>query len=138
MPRGESGDESHTVKGRTRTKQETCSRAGRAKTWPEKRRERREVKRLKREAQARRGDGLLGRAWGEIVDEVRTSRRGLATVPPLVKKGDGEGAGKSRRSRESEKYMKRRQIKHSDLHPYGERISKYMSFLEKRVRHRKR
>ncbi|XP_037531752.1 zinc finger CCHC domain-containing protein 7 [Nematolebias whitei] len=46
--------------GRSRKKQEA---SGRRKTWPERRRERREVKRLRREAKVRReGGGLLRRS----------------------------------------------------------------------------
>uniref|UniRef100_A0A671VR81 Zinc finger CCHC domain-containing protein 7 n=1 Tax=Sparus aurata TaxID=8175 RepID=A0A671VR81_SPAAU len=42
-PTGESGEENQPVQGSSRAKQEMCSRAGRRKTWPERRRERRET-----------------------------------------------------------------------------------------------
>ncbi|XP_019938712.1 zinc finger CCHC domain-containing protein 7-like isoform X2 [Paralichthys olivaceus] len=58
-PTGPPGVENQPVLWRSRAKQETCVRAGRRKTWPERRRERQDVKKLRREAQARREEGLL-------------------------------------------------------------------------------
>lgn len=63
-PVGELCVESQKIRERNRTKLETCGRGDRRKTWPERRRERREVKRLRREAQARRQGGTHGRPTG--------------------------------------------------------------------------
>ncbi|XP_068596802.1 zinc finger CCHC domain-containing protein 7-like [Brachionichthys hirsutus] len=132
------GEESLTVQGRSRTRQETWSRADRRKTWPEKRRERREVKRLRREAQSRREGGVLGRSRGNYEDEVdstgtvRSPLHRQCAVPPWMKKGDGEGSRMTRKRRETEQFKKRRGLKR-DCHPTG-----YTSSLEQRVRHRRR
>ncbi|XP_068181568.1 zinc finger CCHC domain-containing protein 7-like isoform X2 [Antennarius striatus] len=137
-PRQGSGEESHTGQGRSRTKQETCSRIDRRKTWPEKRRERREVKRLRREAQARRESGLMVRSRGNLEEEVdtavpfRSPLHGQCTVSPKMKMGNEEGGRRTRKSRETERFKRRRGIKH-DWYP-----SSYMSSLEQRVRHRRR
>ncbi|KAG7230376.1 hypothetical protein INR49_024482 [Caranx melampygus] len=68
-PTGESGEENLPIQGRSRTKQETYRRTGKRKTWPERRRERQEIKRLRREAQAKREGGLMGRYRRNSGDE---------------------------------------------------------------------
>nr|XP_046262019.1 zinc finger CCHC domain-containing protein 7-like isoform X2 [Scatophagus argus] len=146
-PTGECGEENQTVQRRSKTKQETCSRAGRRKTWPERRRERREVKRLRREAQARREGGLLGRPWGNTDDEVCSadplgpSFRGLwqSAAPPQKKRRDEEG-GRSRKKRETERWKKRGGIKLRDLYSYGEVdiCSENLISPKQRVRHRRK
>lgn len=146
---GESGEENQPVQGRSKTKQETCSRAGRRKTWPERRRERREVKKLRREAQARREGGLLGRSRGNFDDEVcpadpfRSPLHGhkQSTPPPQTKKRrEEEGGRRSRKSREAERWKKRGGIKHGDLYPHGDvdKGSENLLSPKQRVRHRRR
>ncbi|XP_041800419.1 zinc finger CCHC domain-containing protein 7-like isoform X2 [Chelmon rostratus] len=146
-PTGESGAENQPFQGRSRTKQETCGRASRRKTWPERRRERREVKRLRREAQARREGGLLGRSQRNFDDEVCTAdpfRSSLhspkcSTPPPQKKRRDEEGGRRSRKSREAKRW-KRGGIKHGDLYPHGDVDVNSENLLspKQRVRHRRR
>ncbi|XP_070818852.1 zinc finger CCHC domain-containing protein 7-like isoform X1 [Chaetodon trifascialis] len=146
-PTGESSEENQPFQGRGRTKQETCSRAGRRKTWPERRRERREVKRLRKEAQAKREGGLLGRSQRNFDDEVCPDdpfRSALhsptqSTPPPQKKRRDEEGGKRSRKSRE-EKRWTRRGIKHGDLYPCGDVVNSNENLLspKQRVRHRRR
>lgn len=146
-PKGESGDESQPVQGRTRTKQEACSRTGRRKTWPERRKERREVKRLRREAQARRG-GLLGKSQRNSDDEACPAdlfkyslhRHRASTPPPQKKRMDEADGRRSRKSREAERWKKRRGIKRGDLYPHGDLDigSENLLSPKQRVRHRRR
>lgn len=147
-PIRESGMESQIVKERSRTKQDTWGRADRRKTWPERRRERREVKRLRREAQARREGGLLGRSRGNFDDEDFTAdpfRSPLhghrqSAPSPQKKRGGEEGGRRSRKSREAERWKKRGGIKHGDLCPHGD-IDSWIENLtspKQRVRHRRR
>lgn len=105
-PTGEFCAESQTFKERSRTKQEACGRGDRRKTWPERRRERREVKRLRREAQARREGGPLGRPRGSHGDQDVTAdpfkHQGRDTPSALKKRRRGDEGGKrSRRGRET-------------------------------------
>ncbi|XP_070769538.1 zinc finger CCHC domain-containing protein 7-like [Enoplosus armatus] len=141
----ESGEENQPVQGRSRTKQEM---AGRRKTWPERRRERREVKRLRREAQARREGGILGGSQGNFDDEVFPADpfRSLlhshrqSTPPPQKQRRDEASGRRSRKSREAERWKKRGGIKHGDLHPHGDIDigSENLLSPKQRVRHRKR
>lgn len=147
-PTGESGEESQTAQGRSRTKQEACNRTGRRKTWPERRRERREVKRLRREAQARREGGILGRSRCNSNDEACPAvlfKYSLhchrsSTLPPQKKKKDEAGGRRSRKSREAEKWKKRGGIKRGDLYPHGDLDIGNENLLspKQRVRHRRR
>ncbi|XP_029297469.1 zinc finger CCHC domain-containing protein 7-like [Cottoperca gobio] len=144
---GESGEENQLVQGRSRTKQETCSRAGGRKKWPERRRERREVKRLRREAQARREGGLLGKSRRNFDDEVcpadpfRSALHGhKQSTPCPQKKRRDEEAGRSRKSREAERWKKRGGIKRGDLYPHVDADISAENLLspKQRVRHRRR
>lgn len=147
-PTGESGEENEPVQRRSRTKQETCRRAGRRKTWPERRRERQEVKRLRREAQARREGGLLGRSQGNAdneachADPFKSPLHGhwASTPPPQKKRKDEAGGRRSRRSRETERWKKRGGIKRGDLYPHGDIDigSENLLSPKQRVRHRRR
>ncbi|XP_018524442.1 zinc finger CCHC domain-containing protein 7 [Lates calcarifer] len=147
-PTGESGEENEPVQRRSRTKQETCRRAGRRKTWPERRRERQEVKRLRREAQARREGGLLGRSQGNAdneachADPFKSPLHGhwASTHPPQKKRKDEAGGRRSRRSRETERWKKRGGIKRGDLYPHGDIDigSENLLSPKQRVRHRRR
>ncbi|TKS72316.1 Zinc finger CCHC domain-containing protein 7 TRAMP-like complex RNA-binding factor ZCCHC7 [Collichthys lucidus] len=149
-PTVESGEDNQPAQGRSRTKQDTCSRAGRRKTWPERRKERREVKRLRREAQARREGGLLGRSRGNFDDEVcpadpfRFPLDGhrQPTPPPQRKRKRDEEGGRhgSRKSREAERWKKRGGVKHGDLYPHGDidKDSENLLSPKQRVRHRRR
>lgn len=146
----ESGEENQPAQGRSRTKQDTCSRAGRRKTWPERRKERREVKRLRREAQARREGGLLGRSRGNFDDEVCPAdpfrfpldgHRQPTPPPQRKRKRDEEGGRQgSRKSREAERWKKRGGVKHGDLYPHGDidKDSENLLSPKQRVRHRRR
>lgn len=136
-PTGESGEENQPVQGRSRTQQDTCRR----KTWPERRRERREVKKLRREAQARRGGaGLLGRSQN-LEDEVCPADPFRSTLhdhklsppPPKKKRKDEEGGGRSKKSREAERWKKRGGKKCGDLYCDADVVSGKR--LKKRVRH---
>ncbi|XP_067375501.1 zinc finger CCHC domain-containing protein 7-like isoform X3 [Channa argus] len=141
-PTRDSGEESQP---RSRAKQEECSRAGRRKTWPEKRRERREIKRLRREAQARREGGLLGKSRSNSDDETCPKNpfkccphaMRVSTPPPQKWRRD---KADSRKSREAEKWRKRRGIKRGDLHPHSDLDIRSEKFLspKQRVRHRRR
>lgn len=139
-PTEESETGSHAVKEGSRVKPETWGRAGRRKTWPERRRERREVKRLRREAQARRNGAALERSRGSCGDEdfaadsFRSPLQGhwQSTVSPRKKRKGEEGG---RRTRKIERWKKRGGIKHIDLYDdadIGTEDSK------RRVRHRRR
>lgn len=147
-PTRETGTESQPFKERSRTKQETWGRLDRRKTWPERRRERREVKRLRREAQARREGGLLGRPRGNCDDEdVQTAdpfksqprSHGQSTPTAQEKRRGDEGGKRSRRSREAERW-KKRCIKHEDLYPCGDKDISMENLVspKQRVRHRRR
>lgn len=145
---GESGEENQLVHRKSRRKQETCSQAGRRKTWPERRKERREVKRLRREAQARREGGLLGRSPGTFDDEVCSAdpfRSPLhshrqSTPPTQMKRRDEAGGRRNKKSRETERWKKRRGIKYGDLYPHGDVDigSENLLSPKQRVRHRRR
>ncbi|XP_035506426.2 zinc finger CCHC domain-containing protein 7-like [Scophthalmus maximus] len=145
---GEICDENQPVQARSRIKQETCSRAGRRKTWPERRRERQEVKRLRREAQARREGGLLGRSRGNYDDEAcqtdpfKSPCHGhrLSTSPPQKKKRDEAGCSRSRKSREAQRWKRRGGLKRGDLYPHSDVDIRGENFLspKQRVRHRRR
>lgn len=150
-PTGESGEENQPIQGRSRTKQETCRRTGKGKTWPERRRERQEIKRLRREAQAKREGGLIGRCRRNSDDESCHADpfkpplhgHGQCAPPPQKKKKKGEeGAGgrRSRKSREAERWKKRGGIKRGDLYPHGDMDMDSENLLspKQRVRHRRR
>ncbi|XP_034546658.1 zinc finger CCHC domain-containing protein 7-like [Notolabrus celidotus] len=147
-PTQESGVENHSVKERSRTKQETCSQAARKKTWPERRRERREVKKLRREAQARREGGLFGRSQRKFdedvfpLDPLRTSSLGhmKTPLPPQKKKKDETGGRRSRKGKEAERWKKRGGLKHGDLCPHGDIDISSENLLspKQRLRHRRR
>ncbi|XP_041652983.1 zinc finger CCHC domain-containing protein 7-like [Cheilinus undulatus] len=144
----ESGEEDPPVQARFRTKQDACTPAGRKKTWPERRRERREVKRLRREAQARREGGLLGRSWGKFDDEVGPSdpfrspflgHKQFEPRPQRKRKDVAEGR-KSKKTREAERWKKRGGLKRGDLYPSGglDISSENLLSPKQRVRHRRR
>lgn len=147
-PTRESGVESQLVRERSRTKQEAWGRADRRKTWPERRRERREVKRLRREAQARREGGLLGKSRGIFDDEDFTAEpfssplcgHRQSTASPQKKMRGEEGGRKSRKTREAERWKKRRGVKRGDLYPHGDIdiCSENLLSPKQRVRHRRR
>lgn len=148
-PTGESGEENQPVQGRSKRNQEARSHGGRRKTWPERRRERQEVKRLRREAQARREGGLLVRSRGHSDDETCTADplrsplhgHGQSTPPPQKKKRKDEAGGRrSRKSREAERWKKRGGMKRGDLYPYVDLDSGSKNLLspKQRVRHRRR
>ncbi|XP_022616029.1 zinc finger CCHC domain-containing protein 7-like [Seriola dumerili] len=147
-PTGESGEENQPIKGRSRTKQETCRRAGRRKTWPERRRERQEMKRLRRGAQSRREGGLLERSWRNSDDEAchsdpfKSPLHGhrQSAPPPQKRKREETGGRKSRKSKEAERWKKRRGIKRGDLYPHGniDIGSENLLSPKQRVRHRRR
>ncbi|XP_029703042.1 zinc finger CCHC domain-containing protein 7-like isoform X2 [Takifugu rubripes] len=128
---------SQTVKEGSRVKPETLSRAGRRKTWPERRRERREVKRLRREAQARREGTVLERS-PENYDEDFTAGsfssplqgHWHATDSPRKKRKGEEGGT---RTRKTEKWKKRGGIKHTDFYSDAENFNSL-----KRVQQRRR
>ncbi|XP_043982381.1 zinc finger CCHC domain-containing protein 7-like isoform X1 [Gambusia affinis] len=136
------------VQGSSRTKLEPGAHPGRRKTWPERRRERREVKRLRREAQAKREGGFLGRHFCTIDDAVcpadpyrpvlRSHRESKTSQEN--KKREEKAGKKSRKSREAEKWRKRGGIKRRDLHPHGDIDigSENLLSPKQRVRHRRR
>lgn len=130
------------------SKQEASSRAGRRKTWPERRRERREVKRRRRKAQAMREGGLLQRSCCNSDDEVRAAdplrqschSHSQFIPPPEKEMRDGKAGGKSRKSREAERWKKRGGMKRGDLYPHGDLDIGNENLLspKQRVRHRRR
>uniref|UniRef100_UPI003AAAE108 zinc finger CCHC domain-containing protein 7-like n=1 Tax=Centroberyx gerrardi TaxID=166262 RepID=UPI003AAAE108 len=147
-PTGESGEENQLAPGRRRS-QEVRSRDGRRKTWPERRRERREVKRLRREAQARREGGLLGQSRGGSDDEdcpadpfgIPSHGPRQDTPPPQKKtRNEEKNDGRSRKSREAERWKKRGGLKRGDLYPRGDLGATDENLLspKQRVRHRRR
>lgn len=150
-PTGESGEENQPIQGRSRAKQETWRRTSKGKTWPERRRERQEIKRLRREAQAKREGGLLERYRRNTNDDAchadpfESLLRGhgqYATPLQKKKKKGEEGAGgkRSRKSREAERWKKRGGIKRGDLYPHGDMDMESEKLLspKQRVRHRRR
>ncbi|XP_028272861.1 zinc finger CCHC domain-containing protein 7-like isoform X2 [Parambassis ranga] len=141
--KGANGEENRSVQGKNRTNEEMCSRTGRRKTWPERRRQRREVKRLRREAQAMREGGPLVMSLRTSDDEACpfSKPQHQQCTPPLQKKRrDRTGAGKSRKSREVERWKKRRGIKRGELYPHGDMDIESENLLspKQRVRHRRR
>lgn len=134
---------SHTVTEGSRVKLETWSRADRRKTWPERRRERREVKKLRREAQARREGTMLERSRGNYDDEdftadsFRSPLQGhwQSTVSPHKKRKGEEGG---RRARKLEKWKKRGGIKRGrikkDLHSNTDIGTECFHSLKQRLR----
>ncbi|XP_062416595.1 zinc finger CCHC domain-containing protein 7-like isoform X2 [Pungitius pungitius] len=128
------------VQGRSRMHQETFGRASRRKKWPETRRERQELKRLRKDAQARREGGLLNRSGRYFDDKVSPAdlpRHKQYTPPPKKK---NEAGGKSRKSREAERWKKRGGLKRGYLYPHGDidTGSERLLSPKHRVRHRKR
>ncbi|XP_034399202.1 zinc finger CCHC domain-containing protein 7-like isoform X2 [Cyclopterus lumpus] len=125
----ESVEENQPVQGRSRTKQETCK----MKTWPERRKEKKEVKRLRKKAQAKQ----VGRqqSWRYFVEEVCPADLQVHKqyTPPPHKRKDGAG-GKSRKSREAERWKKRGGLKRGDLYPHSESLLS----SKKKARRRKR
>ncbi|XP_063733412.1 zinc finger CCHC domain-containing protein 7-like isoform X2 [Eleginops maclovinus] len=144
---GESSEENQLVQGRRRVRQDACSRASGSKKWPERRRERREVKRLRREAQIRREGGLLVRPGRNFDQEVCPANpfgaalhsHKLSKPSPQKKRKDEEG-GRSKKSREAERWKKRGGIKRGDLYPHGDADIGTENLLspKQRVRHRRR
>ncbi|XP_074529426.1 zinc finger CCHC domain-containing protein 7-like isoform X2 [Halichoeres trimaculatus] len=145
-PTQECGEENQSVKEKSRTKQEWYNQSARKKTWPERRRERREVKRLRREAQARREGGVFGRPLRNYDEEDHPSDpfrspfldHKKTPPPPQKMKGRDEAGGRrSRKSREAERWKKRGGLKHGDLHPYVDICENLLS-PKQRVRHRRK
>lgn len=147
-PTRESGMENQTFRESGKTKKEAWNRAERRKTWPERRKERRKVKRLRREAQARREGGLLGRSPGIFddedltVDPFRPQLQGHRLSTPFAqkKRRSGEDGRRSKKSREAERWKKRRGIKHGDLYSHSDIDiwSEKLISPKERVRHRRR
>lgn len=137
-----------SVQGRSRTKQGAGVHLGTRKTWPERRRERCEVKRLRREAQAKREGGLLRKhccTFDDAVLPTDSYRHILHSQkqpkPPQEKKKKAEKVGKkSRKSREAERWKKRGGIKRGDLYPNCDISigSENLLSPKQRVRHRRR
>ncbi|KAI9538836.1 hypothetical protein NQZ68_008912 [Dissostichus eleginoides] len=144
---GESSEENQPVQGGSRGRQEACGRGSGSKKWPERRRERREVKKLRREAQIRREGGLLvtsGRNFDQEVCPANPFGAALhshkQTKPsPQKKKRDEEG-GRSKKSRETERWKKRGGIKRGDVYPHADTDIGAENLLspKQRVRHRRR
>lgn len=137
---------SHAVAEGSRVKLETWSRADRRKTWPERRRERREVKRLRREAQARREGTMLERSRGNYDDEDFTSdsfRSSLqdhwqSTVSPHKKrKGEEGGRGAKKLEKWKKGGIKRGRIRR-DLYSDTDIGTENFHSLKQRVRQRRR
>lgn len=139
--------ESRTVTEGSRVKLETWSRADGRKTWPERRRARREVKRLRREAQARREGTLLKRSQGNYDDEdvtadsFRSPLQGhwQSTVSPHKKrKGDDGG----QRARKWQKWKKRGGIKQGrikqNVYIDADMGTENFNSVKQRVRQRRR
>lgn len=145
---GASGEENRSVQGWTKTKEEFHSRAGRRKTRSERRKERRKVKCLRRDAQARREGGLLMKSRCSSEDEAypgdpfRQPGDSLkqSTSPPQKKRRDETGSRKSRKSREAERWRKRGGLKRGYLYPHNDIDIGSVNLLspKQRVRHRKR
>lgn len=142
----ESNMESLTMAEGSRVKLDTWSRAARRKTWPERRRERREVKRLRREAQSRREGSVLERSQGTYDDEdftadsFRSPLQGhrQSTVSPHRKRRGEEGG---RRVRKWEKWKNRGGIKKGrikrDLYSDTDIGTENFNSLKQRVRQRR-
>ncbi|KAG7518799.1 zinc finger CCHC domain-containing protein 7-like isoform X1 [Solea senegalensis] len=142
----EPSGQNQPVHGRSRAKLETCSRAAKRKTWPERRRERQQVKKIRREAQARREGGLLKRPCGNSDDEAchvdpfKSPCHGhcQATPPPQKRKMDEVGGKRSKKSREAERWKRRGGMKRGDLYPHVDIGSENLLSPKQRVRHRRR
>ncbi|XP_076015687.1 zinc finger CCHC domain-containing protein 7-like [Genypterus blacodes] len=142
------GEGSQPPHEKQKRSQEAQSRAGRRKTWPERRRERRELKRLRREIQAKReGVVLLGRSQGssdEEMDLIAPFRFSLHSdrhaLPPHETGKDEAGGKRSRKSREEERWKKRRGMKRGDIYPHSElnALDENLLSPKQRVRYRRR
>lgn len=144
-PTGESGEENQNVQRRNRRNKEARSCSGKRKTWPERRKQRQEVKRLRREAQARREGGLLVRSQAQSDDDTcnaptPTQGHRHSTQLSQKRKIDEAGGRMNRKSRETVRWKKRGGMKHGDLYPYGDLDmgGKSLVSLKKRVRNRRR
>lgn len=145
--KGESGEKSHPVQGCSSTKQEACSQTSKRKTWPVRRKVRREVKRLRREAQARRG-GLLVKTQCNSEDDACAAdlfkyciHSHRASAPPPEKRRLEEANGRRNRKRkEAEMWKKRGGLKRGDLYPHVDLDigSENLLSPKQRVRHRRR
>ncbi|XP_029021866.1 zinc finger CCHC domain-containing protein 7-like [Betta splendens] len=140
----ESGDK---IQGSSRTKQEASNQTSKRKTWPVRRKERREVKRLRREAQVRRG-GLLVKTQCNSEDDAyaadlfKYSLHNHGTSAPRVEKRRLEEANgrRSRKRKEAELWKKRGGMKRGDLYPHVDLDigSENLLSPKQRVRHRRR
>lgn len=140
-PTGESGEENQMVHVWSRRNKEARSSTGRRKTWPERRKERHEVKRLRREAQARREGRLTVRSQGQSENDSFTRlpllhRRDLLVQPPKKKRINDASGKSTRKSRETERWKKRGGMKRGDVFPNGELGGK--NYPVRRVCHRRR
>lgn len=116
------------------------------KMWPEQRRERHEVKRLRREAQARREGGVLGQCLHNPDDETLysdpfgTNRHCQTTCTPKKTKKKVAKEKISRNFREAELWKKRRGKKRAFLRPHKEMDYIWYESLspKQRVRHRQK
>ncbi|KAM9740664.1 uncharacterized protein ACNS7B_012007 isoform 2-T2 [Menidia menidia] len=141
----ESGEEKASIHESGRTKQQASSQADRRKTWPERRRERRAVKQLRREAQAMREGGRLGRSCCNSDEEScpedpfrKVFHGHRRSIPPPEKKRRDNTTG--RKSREAERWRKRGGTKRGELHAHGNMDigSENLLSPKQRVRHRRR
>lgn len=136
-------EENQLYQKRNKMKQEACSQASRRKTWPERRRARQEVKRLRREAQARKEGGGLGLCQHNLDDEssyLDPFSANQFTSSSKKTKKEVAGYQRSRKSREAERWKKRGGTKHGFLYPHKELDigSENLLSPKQRVRHRRR
>ncbi|KAM6980823.1 zinc finger CCHC domain-containing protein 7 [Aplochiton taeniatus] len=146
-PAGGSGEEQSAPANPSRRRSrslELWAKEGQGKTWPERRRERREVKRLRREAQARREGGTSDH---QTYPSQPHKHRESPPPPKKRRRKDDrkerwtkEHSGKRKKSREVERRAKRRVTKQEDLHPGGGLGPSDQRLLspKQRVRHRRR
>ncbi|XP_028315833.1 zinc finger CCHC domain-containing protein 7-like isoform X2 [Gouania willdenowi] len=100
------------VQVRNKPKQKCCIQAPRRKTWPERRRERRQVKMLRREAQAMREGGILGRSGNGDNAEV-------CPTNPFGKPGSGQPSPEPKKSRSDEMGCRKRSGKWKKMRRMG-------------------
>lgn len=140
----EKNENESLFQGRNKTKQGT---SGRRKTWPERRRERRQVKKLRRKAQAVREGGLPGRSCFDCEDGsglADLSKKALPNNRRSIHPSEKKTNKKELNDRKKWKsklidVRRKKKMKRKDLHPYeDENLGGEKVFSpNQRVRHRR-
>ncbi|XP_011478380.1 zinc finger CCHC domain-containing protein 7 [Oryzias latipes] len=140
----EKSEKDSLLQGRCKIKQGASGQAGRRKTWPERRRERRQIKQLRRKAQAIREGGLLGRSRYDSEDRGGTADlskkpKTRQSVHPSEKKNNQELVGRKKWQSKLKDLQSKKKKKQKDLHPFGDENfgGEKVFSPNQRVRHRR-